>query len=84
MPQRLLAKPTATVVGEAKGERREEEGFGDSEQDVVGSAGMLPEPIRLQSIMVCKWSHDFCVKHIKECCSMKVFVSLPMGSRKSC
>ena len=49
MPQRLLAKPTATVVCGAKGERKEEEGFGDSEQDVVGSAGMLPELIRLRS-----------------------------------
>jgi len=36
-------------MGGAKGERREEEGFGDSEQDVIGSAGKLPEPIRLQS-----------------------------------
>jgi len=28
---------------------REEEGSGDSEQDVVGSAGILAEPIRLRS-----------------------------------
>jgi len=46
MPQRLLAKPTDTAVGGVKAEGREEEGF---EQDVVGTAGMLPEPIRLQS-----------------------------------
>jgi len=35
-----------TDVGGAKGEG---EGSGDSEEDVVGSAGMLAEPIRLQS-----------------------------------
>jgi len=39
-------------VGEVKGEGiqgREEKGSGDSEQDVVGSVGMLTEPIRLRS-----------------------------------
>jgi len=35
------------LVGRVKG--REEEGSVDSEQNVVGSAVMLAEPIRLQS-----------------------------------
>ena len=39
-----------TNSGWSKRERREEEGFGDSEQDVVGSAAILPGPIR-------EWSH---------------------------
>ena len=32
---------------------RREEGSGDSEQDVVGSAGMWVEPIRLKQPVIC-------------------------------
>ena len=32
---------------------RREEGSGDSEQDVVGSAGMLVEPTRLKQHVIC-------------------------------
>ena len=40
------------LVGGAGGGRREE-GSGDSEQDVVGSAGMRVEPIRLKQPVIC-------------------------------
>ena len=46
----------------AKRKGREEEGSGDSEQDFVGSAGMLAEPIRLRSNYVCNFDHDFHVE----------------------
>jgi len=34
---------------------------GDSEQDIVGSAGMLAEPIRLHYVIL---SHDFRIKGV--------------------
>ena len=44
---------------------RGEEGSGDSEQDVVGSAGMLAKPIRLkQSSWHFFVRHDFHFEHV--------------------
>ena len=40
----------AAISGE---EGRREEGSGDSEQDVVGSAGMQVEPTRLKQHVIC-------------------------------
>ena len=39
--------------GGRRGGSRREEGSGDSEQDVVGSAGMRVEPIRLKQPVIC-------------------------------
>ena len=60
--QIAIANPAASVVSRGphpsrgvysgRGGRREE-GSGDSEQDVVGSAGMLVEPTRLKQHVIC-------------------------------
>ena len=41
-----------TLPAMISGEEREEEGSGDSEQDVVGSGGMLAEPTRLKQHVI--------------------------------
>ena len=41
----------AQTLGGVKREGREEEGSGDTEKDVVGSAGMLVEPTRLKQFV---------------------------------
>ena len=43
----------AMISGWGKREGREEEGSGDSEQDVVGSSGMLVEPTGLKQHVIC-------------------------------
>ena len=43
---------TISGVGREEG-RREDKGSGDSEEDVVGSAGMLVEPNRLKQHVIC-------------------------------
>ena len=44
----------ATISGAGWEEgRREDKGPGDSEEDVVGSAGMLVEPTRLKQHVIC-------------------------------
>ena len=42
----------ATISGAGR-KGRDEEGSGDCEQDVVGSAGMLVEPTRLKQHVIC-------------------------------
>ena len=51
MAQTLPAAISGRRAGREEGRR--EEGSGDSEQDVVGSAGMRVEPIRLKQPVIC-------------------------------
>lgn len=50
-PSLVQSRVAETPCGDQWAERkgREGEGSGDAEQDVVGSVGMLAEPIRLRS-----------------------------------